>query len=180
MINHFHPYRRVVAASTLTGAAVLAGCGSDDDAASDDTAAAPTTESPAGPHRRSRSLRSMAAMAAASLLLLGACSDGDDGGIEGSPSDLVGTWEHTDFNVTWEVTDEVIATTFGGGIETAYTATDTTLEMGEESGAMACSSGQIGVYEWEIEDDVLTMMLVSDDCGGRGGIVDGISLQRVE
>ena len=71
-------------------------------------------------------------------------------------------------------------TTFGGGIETAYTATDTTLEMGEESGAMACASGQIGVYEWEIGDDVLTMTLVSDDCSGRGGIVDGISLQRAE
>ena len=122
----------------------------------------------------------MAAMVLASLLLLGACSDGDDGEAGASPSDLVGTWETTDSNVTWDVTEDVIATSFGGGIETSYTATDTTLEMGEESGAMACAPGQIGVYEWEIEEDVLTMTLVSDDCSGRGGILDGISLQRGE
>ena len=45
MINHFTS-RRVVVASILTGAAVLAGCGSDDDAAADDTAAATTTAPP--------------------------------------------------------------------------------------------------------------------------------------
>lgn len=120
----------------------------------------------------------MAAIAAASLLLLGACSDGETGA---SPSDLVGTWEVTAFSVTWDVTDDVIfATTPEGEVETAYTATDTTLELGEESGANACPSGQIGVYEWEIEDAALTLTLVSDDCSGRGGILDGISLQRVE
>jgi hypothetical protein len=46
MINHFHPCRRVIVASILTGAAVLTGCGSDDDTASDDTAAAATTAAP--------------------------------------------------------------------------------------------------------------------------------------
>lgn len=122
----------------------------------------------------------MAGIVAASLLLLGACSDGDDEETGASPSDLVGMWEDTDSDVTWVVTEDVIATTFGGGIETAYTATDTTLEMGEESGAMACASGQIGVYEWEIEADALTMTLVSDDCSGRGGSLGGISLQRAE
>ena len=132
------------------------------------------------PTDRGGTYRRGLAIVAASLLLLGACGDGDDGQAGASPSDLVGTWEVTDSSVTWDVTEEVIATTFGGGIETAYTVTDTTLEMGEESGANACASGQIGVYEWEIEDDVLTMTLVSDDCRGRGSVVGGISLQRSE
>lgn len=114
---------------------------------------------------------------AVALLMLSACGSDEEAS---SSSELIGAWEATDSNVTWAVTEDVIATTAAGGIETAYTATDTTLEMGEESGANACPSGQIGVYEWEIEDDVLTMTLVSDQCSGRKNALDGISLQRSE
>lgn len=117
---------------------------------------------------------------AASLLLLGACGDGDDGEVGPSPSDLVGKWTTPDSAVTWAVSDDlIIASLPGAEIETAYTATDTTLEMGEELGS-ECQSGQIGVYEWEIEDAVLTITLVSDDCSGRGSAVGGISFQRTE
>ena len=121
---------------------------------------------------------------AVALLMLSACGSDEESSSSSepasSPSELIGAWEATVSNVTWAVTEDVIATTAAGGIETAYTATDTTLEMGEESGANACPSGQIGVYEWEIEDDVLTMTLVSDQCSGRKNALDGISLQRSE
>ncbi|MGI9609671.1 MAG: hypothetical protein ACR2NL_05190 [Acidimicrobiia bacterium] len=118
--------------------------------------------------------RMVAIAVATCALLLSACSDGD----EASPSDLLGTWDATNASAVWVITDDVIASTFGGGIETSYTATATTVELGDDVGERACPPGQVGVYEWVIEDDVLTMTLVSDDCGGRGGVIGGISLER--
>ena len=71
----------------------------------------------------------MAVLAVGALLLV-ACSDGDDQADEGS-SDLIGTRKDTGPNETWNATDDVITTTFGGGVETTYTATDTTIELGD-------------------------------------------------
>lgn len=113
-------------------------------------------------------------------LVAAACGSSGDDDSGPQPEDLIGTWDATNAEVTWEVTDDVITTTFGGGIETEYTATATTLEMGEDTGELACPSGQVGVYDWEISDDVLTLSLVSDDCAGRGETIDGLSFERTE
>lgn len=122
-------------------------------------------------------------------------ANGDEGAADGdgaaaaSPSDLIGRWAATNRapGTTWEVGDEVIAANLvvGGSsdmtresVETEYTATDTTLEMGDETGTVPCPAGQVGIYEWAIDGDVLTVTLVSDGCQGRAEHNDGMTLER--
>lgn len=108
--------------------------------------------------------------------MLGACGSGDNGQSSGS-SALIGTWVSTE-GVTWEVTEDTITTTRPGGvIVSEYSATDTTLELGDQSGPEACPPNQPGTYEWDVDGDVLTLTLVTDSCG-RANTLDGISFER--
>ena len=98
---------------------------------------------------------------------------------EASPEDLIGTWSGPG-GITWQIEGESIVVTGGpgDGIEQSYSATSTTLEMVDLSGPRACPRSQVGNYEWTIDDDVLTLTLISDPCGGRGGFLDGYMVTR--
>lgn len=112
-----------------------------------------------------------AAVLAAALV---ACGSGSDTAAE----ELVGTWVSSD-GTTWEVADDSISVLIDSDlvVESMYTATETTLELSNESGPFACPQGQPGTYEWSIDDDVLSLTVVSDECG-RKDTLDGISFER--
>jgi hypothetical protein len=108
--------------------------------------------------------------------MLSACG-GDDTGQSSGSSALIGTWV-SEKGVTWEVTEDTITTTRPGGIIVSeYSATDTTLELADQSGPEACPSSQPGTYEWNVDGDVLTLTLVTDSCG-RANTLNGISFER--
>ncbi|MFW2380572.1 MAG: hypothetical protein ACN4GZ_02355 [Acidimicrobiales bacterium] len=118
---------------------------------------------------------------AVSALLLSACGDEADG-TESSddPSVLIGVWELESVGVTWLVADDTItATTPGGEVVSQYTATDTTIEIGEETGPNACPPGQPGVYDWSVDADTLSLTVVSDSCG-RVNVLDGATFTRTQ
>ncbi len=104
---------------------------------------------------------------------LAGCSSDD----EAAAGELVGTWVSSD-DVTWEVSDDSITSLVGDAVvESRYTATDTTLEIVNETGPIACPQDQPGTYEWDIDNDVLSLRVVSDECG-RVNTLDGISFER--
>lgn len=143
-------------------------------------------------------VRASLAILAAGALLLGACGDddadatagsttttaADNGEGSSSASDaeaLVGSWAHPENGRTNTFTadgeyfvsdgEEVLA-------EGTYTATSTTVEFVGETGPIACE--ETGTYEWEVEDDTLTLTVVEDDCTGRRSGLDGVTRERVE
>lgn len=105
---------------------------------------------------------------------LAGCSSGDP-----SAEDLIGTWASSG-GPAWEFTDaDSISVSDGVAEGFTYTATGTTLELTEVgSEPVACDA--TGIYEWEIEEDVLTLTAVSDECEGRRNALDGITFEREE
>ncbi|MFO7778126.1 MAG: hypothetical protein R6V28_07240 [Nitriliruptoraceae bacterium] len=106
--------------------------------------------------------------------LVGCSSDG-----EAAAEDLVGAWATSD-GIRWVITEDSIAASESDEVivESTYTATASTFEMADVSGPRACPESQIGTYEWEITDDVLSLTVASDGCGGRASSLDGISFER--
>jgi len=114
----------------------------------------------------------VAALAAGAL---GGCSSDDADASE----DLVGTWLLS-LGPTWEISDDSISVSGGFVDRMEYTATDSTIKLTDVAGPSACPPNQLGTYEWEINDDVLSLTIVSDECVGRGTVLDGVTLDRVE
>ena len=107
-------------------------------------------------------------------LALAGCGSGDP-----SAEDLIGTWASSG-GPTWEFTDADSISVFGGVAEGfTYAATSTSLEL-TEVGSEAPACEETGIYEWEIEEDVLTLTAVSDECEGRNDALDGITFEREE
>lgn len=109
-------------------------------------------------------------------LALAGCGSGDL-----SADGLIGTWVSSDGVVSMEVTEDSMTSLVEEFIvESTYTATDTTLEVVDVSGEIACPPDQVGTYEWDIdEDDVLSLTIVSDEYG-RKNTLDGITFEREE
>ena len=114
------------------------------------------------------------------VALVPAILAGCGGADEPAAEDLVGTWVSPDGQI-WEIMADSTVVSRDGEVlvEQMYTATDTTLELTSESGRLACPPDQPGTYEWEINDDVLTLTAVSDECG-RKNFLDGATYERVE
>ena len=98
---------------------------------------------------------------------------------EDASEDLVGTWLFSR-GATWEISDDTISISGGVVDGMEYTATDTLLELTDQPGPSACPPDQPGTYEWQIDDDVLSLTAVSDDCVGRRNALDGGTFERVE
>lgn len=158
----------------------------------------------ANPVRRStrpgvaRLSRASVAVLAAVALLLGACGDDDTADVAeetttapttaaehreavvSSPEDatepLLGVWEFSS-GVSWEISEGVITVTDGHVDWFSYTATASTIELMEDAGTGDC--GQPGIYEWEVEDDVLSLAVVTDECSGRHSGLNGATAQRL-
>ncbi len=145
-------------------AAALAGCSSDDGVATDQETPA-EQETPADQDAADQ----------------GAVEEDAAAGNEAA-ADLVGIWrsDTPGLNYTWRVTEDTITASIGvGTVGSTYTATKTNLELVDESGQMACPSDQIGTYEWDVTDDVLSLTAVSDECDGRRGTLDGSTWERI-
>lgn len=123
----------------------------------------------------SRRRRVLGGLLVAALVGLGGCSSDD----EDANEDLVGTWLFSR-GPTWEISDDSISVSGGVVDGFDYTATNTTLELTDWPGPSACPPDQPGTYEWEIDDDVLSLTVVSDECGGRRDALDGATFERVE
>lgn len=98
---------------------------------------------------------------------------------EPTATDLLGTWSNDGNGAdTSEIGDGSITVT-GGVIDGfTYTATDSSLELTDDPGPMACT--QLGTYEWEIEADVSSLTVLSDGCNGRRNALDGATYVRAE
>ena len=96
---------------------------------------------------------------------------------ESTAEDLIGTWEGPS-GLTWAIGPETIEITGGAVDSVSYLATADTLQWTDISGPRACPPNQTGTYEWEVVDDVLSLTLVSDPCGGRGSNLNGRTLER--
>ncbi len=92
---------------------------------------------------------------------------------EASPEDLLGTWTAS-FGPTWQFEADRIAVTGGSVTEFSYFATDTFIQVSDDSGC------PFGMYGWQIEEDVLTLSLLTDDCGGRHENLNGATFDRVD
>lgn len=108
-------------------------------------------------------------MVTCALVVFAGCSSSD----EPSAEDLLGTW-NASFGPTWQIEADRIAVTGGMVTEISYVATETTIEVTDDSGCPA------GTYEWQIEEDVLTLTVVEDDCEGRQDIWNGATLDRAD
>ena len=62
--------------------------------------------------------------------------------------------------------------------EGTYGATSTTVQIIPIGGAIACS--ETGTYQWEVEDDTLTLTVISDECLDRKSGLDGVPRKRVQ
>jgi hypothetical protein len=117
-----------------------------------------------------RSQTCSALVATCALVALGACGGSD----EPSAQDLLGTW-NASFGPTWQIEQDQIAVTGGSAREIRYVATDTTIEVTDDTG---CPTG---TYEWEIDGDVLTFTVVDDEgCAGRRDDWNGATFDRVD
>ena len=96
---------------------------------------------------------------------------------ESTAEDLIGTWEGPS-GLTWAIGPETIEITGGVVDSVSYLATADTLRWTDISGPRACPPNQTGTYEWEVVDDVLSLTLVSDPCGGRGSNLNGRTFER--
>ena len=123
-----------------------------------------------------RRIRDVRWIIAVGLLAMTAGGCGSGGS---AADDLVGTWEdgsgftmviNADSTQSGVLNGETIA-------EGTYTATDSVIELTDAGGPRACAPNEVGIYEWQIQDDVLSLTLVDDQCG-RQGFLDGISLER--
>ena len=116
-----------------------------------------------------RSRTRYALMAMCALVALAGCGSSD----EPSAEDLLGTW-NASFGPTWQIEADRIAVTGGAVTELSYVATDTTIEVSDDSGCLP------GTYGWQIEEDVLTLSVVEDDCGGRMDSWNGATFDRAD
>jgi len=107
-------------------------------------------------------------------LLVGCGSDD-----EASAEDLIGTWQRLSDGTTWEITDDLISITDGEVECLDYIATSDTIEL-TEAGIPLCEEGQVGNYEWDIDDDMLTLTVISDRCVGRKNDIDRNPFERIE
>lgn len=158
------------AAVLAVGALLLGACGDDDEESAATTtadAAAEETTPTAVENTIEESMNTTAA-------------DDEAAAAPAVPDALVGTWESvTDRELTLNADgtmivsegDEVLA-------ENTWTATPTTIELNPETGPLACADA--ATYEWEIVDDTLTLVAVSDSCAGRREGLDGVSRTRAE
>ena len=92
---------------------------------------------------------------------------------EPSPDDLLGTWTAS-FGPTWQIEADRIAVTGGAVREFSYFATDTFIQVSDDSGC------PFGMYGWQIEEDVLTLTVLTDDCGGRSDNLNGATFERID
>lgn len=92
---------------------------------------------------------------------------------EPSPDDLLGTW-NASFGPTWRFEADQIVVTGGAISSFDYVAFDTMIQVSDDSGC------PFGMYGWQIEDDVLTLTLINDDCGGRNDNLDGATFERAD
>lgn len=94
--------------------------------------------------------------------------------------DLVGTWAAPNGRENTFAADGEFIVSEDGEIlaEGTYGATSTTVEIIPGEGAIACDA--IGTYEWEVEDDTLTLTVISDECAGRRSGLDGVPRERVQ
>lgn len=90
-----------------------------------------------------------------------------------SAEDLLGTWTAS-FGPTWQIEADRIAVTGGSVRELSLFATDTFIQVLDDSGC------PFGMYGWQIEEDVLTLSLINDDCGGRNENWDGATFERAD
>ncbi len=109
---------------------------------------------------------------AASMLTAAACGSSASPVDEPSAEDLLGTW-NASFGPTWQIEADRISVTGGAVTEIKYVATDTTIEVSDDSGC------QPGTYAWQIEEDVLTLTVVEDACGGRQDGWNGATFERI-
>lgn len=90
-----------------------------------------------------------------------------------SGEDLLGSWVAS-FGPTWEFEADRILVTGGSVRELSYVAFDTTIQFSDDSGC------PFGMYNWEIEEDVLTLSVLNDECGGRVDNWDGATFERAD
>lgn len=156
-----------VLAALVTGALLLGACGDDDtdDAGAASQQSGETTTSADAPGDTASPSTTLA----------------DPEPIVDQHPALVGTWAVPDSARTQTFTadgehfvsqdGEVLA-------EGTWTSTSTTIEIVPGSGPIACA--QAGTYEWEVENDTLTLTAVDDECPDRKAGLDGVPRERVE
>lgn len=97
-----------------------------------------------------------------------------------TPEDLVGTWAAPNGRENTFADDGEFIVAEDGEVlaEGTYGATSNTVEIIPGEGAIACDA--TGTYEWEVEDDTLTLTVISDECAGRRSGLDGVPRKRVQ
>lgn len=92
---------------------------------------------------------------------------------EPKAEDLLGTW-NASFGPTWRIEADRIVVTGGAVSEFSYFATDAMIQVTDDSGC------PFGMYGWQIDDDVLTLSLLRDECGGRHESLNGATFERAD
>lgn len=94
--------------------------------------------------------------------------------------DLVGTWVAPNGRENTFAAEGAFLVSEDGEVraEGTYGVTSITVEIIPGEGAIACDA--IGTYEWEVEDDTLTLTVISDECRGRKEGLDGVPRKRVQ
>jgi hypothetical protein len=59
-----------------------------------------------------------------------------------------------------------------------YTVKDTVLTLQKITGQSDCDSAAIGKYAFRINNDGMTLILVDDDCDGRGEVLDNTTWMK--